>query len=139
MILLIMYASLMAVFIFLLLYTTYHYKDLNKYFARILIFSLIFIIFNIFRDISEEIGSEFSEKIIMYFIYSIYPFIIINFFLMIKNNVTIEKFVNMERVRKIKLRSMRKDLIEKYRIKEIPSKTMEKILEEMGFLKRKNE
>ncbi len=134
-----MYISLMAVFIFLLLYTTYHYKDLNKYFARILIFSLIFIIFNIFRDISEEIGSEFSEKIIMYFIYSIYPFIIINFFLMIKNNVTIEKFVNMERVRKIKLRSMRKDLIEKYRIKEIPSKTMEKILEEMGFLKRKNE
>jgi hypothetical protein len=58
---------------------------------------------------------------------------------MIKNNVTIEKFVNIERIRKIKLRSMRKDLIEKYRIKEIPSKTVEKILGEMGFLKRKNE
>ena len=56
---------------------------------------------------------------------------------MIINDVTIEKFVNVERIRKIRLKNVRKDLIDKYRIKEIPSKAVEKILEEMGFIKKK--
>lgn len=56
---------------------------------------------------------------------------------MLKHNITTENFVKMKRIRKTKLQRIRKDLIRMYKIREIPSKAMEKVLQEMGFLKKK--